>query len=463
MTSMTRRSLFPLYAALAALVAPAAASADAVVAELTRVTPIAAYGGVVAWSGYDAASGRYRLVVGRGDQAAPAPIAGSRRAFDVSLGPDARGRVVALYTRCRTANHGCDVYRYDVQARRERKVLGVSSPTKDEAWPVQWRGRLAFVRRARAYVLDGYSPRPDPQGKRGGGTLVECDVPYVKTLSARAPSRRLDRGFCAPTTGMSIRDDRIVQVTDLDVGGAGSETQVRVLRSDGGVVRVLARSPGGEGGYSPFSSPSQSASAVWLTRTGLREGVPTGFLRIDLASGRLTVINSNAPLAGRVARDERGTFWYVQGPEPGWDYHGEPPFCTSEIQPCRLLRASASPFSSATRALLPRLRFSVGEWQDITGPSNEPIVLSGDLTRAFVRNSTVLHREPLGAVSLELLRSNDPEGPLAATGLTTTTDQAGRWSFSLSQPPSTAYFRVVARAIGIASRAVAVTATAGSS
>jgi hypothetical protein len=126
----------------------------------------------------------------------------------VSLGPDARGRVVALYTRCRTANRGCDVYRYDVQGRRERKVLGVSSLTKDEAWPVQWRGRLAFVRRARAYVLDGYSPRPDPRGKRGGGTLGDCDIPYVKTLSARAPCRRLDRGLCAPTTGMAIRDDQ---------------------------------------------------------------------------------------------------------------------------------------------------------------------------------------------------------------------------------------------------------------
>jgi hypothetical protein len=466
MISMARRSLVPLCAALAALVAPPAAGADAVVAELPRDSPIAAYGGVVAWSDYDAATGRYRLVIRRGDQAAPATIAGSRRAFDVSLGPDARGRVVALYTRCRTANHGCDVYRYDVGADSERKVAAVSSPARDEAWPVQWRRRLAFARRERTYaVADKQSDgqfRPDPRGKRGGGTLVQCDVPYVTVLSAHARSRRLDRGLCAPTTGMSIRDGRIVQVTDVNQGGAGSETQVRVLRADGGVARVLARSPGGEGGYSPFSSPSQSASAVWLTRTGLREGVRRGFLRIGVASGRLTVVDSNAPLAGRVARDERGTFWYVQGPEPGWDYHGEPPFCTSELQPCRLVRASASPFSSATRALLPRLRFSVGESQDITSPSSEPIVLSGDLTRAFVRNGTVLRRQPLGAVSLGLLRSNDPEGPLAATGLTTTTDQAGRWSFSLSQPPSQAYFRVVARAIGIATRAVAVTATAGS-
>jgi len=86
---------------------------------------------------------------------------------------------------------------------------------------------------------------------------------------------------------MSIRGDSIVQVTDLDQGGAGSESQVRRLRARGGAARVLARAGGGEGGYSPFSSPSQSASAVWLTRTGFREATPSlVFLRIDLASGR---------------------------------------------------------------------------------------------------------------------------------------------------------------------------------
>lgn len=461
MTSRAARSVLPFCIALPALVGAAPAAADDVIAELTRDTPIAAYGGVVAWSDHDAATGRYRLVIRQGDQAAPAPIAGSRRAFDVSLGPDARGRVVALYTRCRTTNRGCDVYRYDVKARREHKVVSVSSPVKDEAWPVQWRDRVAFVRRARAYVvLDGYSPRPDPRGKRGGGPLMDCDIPYVKTLSARAPSRRLDRGLCAPTTGMSIRRDRIVQVTDLDQGGAGSETQVRVLRAHGGPARVLAHAPGGEGGYSPFSSPNQSASAVWLTRTGNRE--PLDFLRVDIASRRLTAVHPNVPLAGRVARDERGTFWYVQAPEPPEEYYGEPPFCVSPLEPCRLIRSSASPFSSATRALPPQLRLSVGAWRDISGLFTDPPEVSGDLTRTTVRRSTIMRREPLRAVSLELLRSDRPEGrgPFAPTGLVTTTDQAGRWSFPLGQPPSRAYFAAVARGIGIASRAVAVTASA---
>jgi hypothetical protein len=378
---------------------------------LTRDTPIAAYGGVVAWSDYDAATARYRLVIRRGALAVHASMASSRRPFDVSLGPDSHGRVVALYTRCRTANHDCDVYRYDVLARRERKDVSVSSPTMDEAWPVQWRDHLAFVRRARAYVVDGYSLRPDPRGKGGGGELMDCDVPYVKSLSTPTPSRRLDRGLCAPTTGMSIRGERIVQVTDLDQGGAGSESQVRLLRTQGGAGRVLDRARGGEGGYSPFASPSQSATDIYLTRTGFREGTSSGvFLRFTGSRRTPTVVQPNMRVAGRMARDERGAYWYVQAPEPPMEDHYEPPFCVSPLEPCRLVRASASPFSPVTRALPPRLRVTVEKSGCITRPSSAPIVLSGDLTRTIVRRSAIVRREPLRGVSLELLHSDRPEG-----------------------------------------------------
>lgn len=453
MPAKTARWVFPLCVTVGVLMQVVPTRADDVVAELSRDTPIAAYGEAVAWSDFDAATARYRLVIRQGGKASPARIAGARLPFDVSLGPDVRGRVVALYTRCRTTSHGCDVFRYDIRARSEHKVGSVSSSSKDEAWPAQWGDRLAFVRRERVYgkqVNGSYDVRPDPRGKRGGGTRVECDIPYVKTLSVRAPSRPLDRGFCAPTTGMSIRGKRIVQVTDVDQGGAGSETQVRVLAAGGGAGRVLARQAGGEGGYSPFSSPSQSASAIYLTRTGFREATLTGFVRIDLASGRLTTVLPNMPLAGRVVRDERGAFWYVRAPESPEEDHGEPPFCVSPLEPCRLVRASASPFSSATRALPARLRASVKKRTDTNTPS---IIVSGDYTRAVVRRSAVVRREPLAGVTVELLRSDRPEarGPFARTGLSATTDGAGRWSFTLRQPPSMIYVAALARGAGVAS------------
>lgn len=436
---------------LAALTAPAVASADDAVAELTRDTPIAGYGGAVAWSAYDAASQRYALVVRQGDTTAPAPIATARRAFDVSLGPDARGRVVALYTRCRTATRGCDVYRYDLRARRERKVAAVSSPSFDEAWPAQWRDRITFARRARAHVVDGYDHRLDPRGR---GPLLACDIPYVRALTPGARTRRLDRSQCGATTGMAIRGATIAQVTDIDQGGAGSESQVRLLRARGGAARILARTGGGEGGYSPFTAPNLSASAVWLTRTGRREGVQQGFVRIDARSARLTTVPADT--GGRIARDERGTFWYVQPGPP--DFDGEQS-CALVLEPCRLVRAAADPFSSTPRTLLPRLTIAGAPGMIILASAADPRVLTGDLTRAIVRRGAVVGHEPVAGAELTLLRTDDQSepGPFTPTGLTATTDPAGRWSFTLPGSSPQAVLAVIAPALRIASEVVEIT------
>ena len=474
--TLKARSALPALVLVATLLGAASAAADEIVAEIARDSPIAAYGGAVAWSQYDAAIRRYRLVVRRNDVAAVAPIAAATRAFDVSLGPDARGRLVALYTRCRTATRGCDVYRYEVKGRRERRLVSVSSPVHDEAWPVQWGDRVAFVRRARAHALgtgndvsSQHPPldlfRPDPRGGAGGGSRVACDVPYVKTMSSRVAPRRLDRGLCAETTGLSIRGDNIVQVTDIPVANVVfAESQVRRLSARGGPMRVLARSLDYGGIYSPFASPTQSASAVWLTRNRIQRPRrdANDFLRIDLASRRLTKVRPHLLLAGRVARDERGTFWYVQRPEANdldaHDANGRPPFCTARLERCRLVRASASPFSRRERTLLPSLRraragFSV-LWTD------PPVRIAGDLTRPVVRGGTVVRREPLPNVAVELLTRGHSEirGPhwLAATGLATTTDAAGRWSFMVGQGPPEAVYAARAPALRTLSAATSV-------
>jgi hypothetical protein len=363
---------------------------------------------------------------------------------------------VALYTRCRTATHGCDVYRYDLRTRREQRLASVSSPSLDEAWPAQWRGRVTFSRRARAHLVDGYDHRPDPRGR---GPLLDCDVPYVKTLASRAPSRRLDRSRCGATTGMAIRGTTIVQVTDIDQGGAGSESQVLLLRARGGAARILARTTGGEGGYSPFVAPTLSAAAVWLTRVGRREGVEQGFLRIDLASARLTTIPANLNFAGSVARDERGHYWYVQGPEPDWD---DELSCAFVLEPCRLVRASASPFSSTPRRLLARLSIDGAGSQQLNAFAADPPVLSGDLTQTIVRKGAIVGHEAVPGVALALLRTGSVQrpGPFTATGLATTTDAAGRWSIALPSPPPQIALAVVAPALRIASGVVQVTSQA---
>jgi hypothetical protein len=330
----------------------------------------------------------------------------------------------------------------------------VSSPGFDEAWPAQWRDRITFVRRARAHVHDGYLHRPDPLRR---GPVMDCDVPFVKTLSSRAASRRLDRSECGRTTGVAIRDAAIVVVTDIDQGGAGSESEVRLLRARGGKARILARTTGGEGGYSPFSSPNLSRTAVWLTRSGARQEVIQGFLRIDIGSARLTTIPGGTYIAGRVARDERGTFWYVDGPEPDWDYDLDFPYCRSRLQPCRLVRASASPFSSTPRALLPRLRIDGGASMQLTIAAGKPPVLTGDLTRLVVLGDGVAGRVPVPGVTLDVLQTADvaEAGPLSPTGLSATTGADGRFSVTLPRPATLA-LAVFAPALKVASIVVEV-------
>ena len=465
MSTVSRLRVLAPCVALGALIAPAPASADGVVAGLARATPIAAHGGVVAWSDYDGAAKRYRLVIRVGGASSPAPVADSVKPFDVSLGPDARGRVVALYSRCRRPDRGCDIYRYDIRARRERKLSSVSSSTHDEAWPVQWRDRIAFVRRARSWVRDIYDPRPDPAAKRRGSTLLDCDVPYVRTLSARA-SRRLDRAGCGRTDGMSIRGDRIVQVTSFYLDFNAAQSQVRVLRARGGSARVIANTTGGLDGVSSFVSPSQSATAVWLTRVGDRD--PQNILRIDLARaaqrpGRLrppmTEADPGAPLAGRVVRDDRGTFWYVQSAEPSFSEGEYSDDCVA-LQPCRLIQGSADPFSSTARTLAPRLRLSNAPYEPLAGRFADGIALSGSLVRDVVRGHTAVAREPLAGIAVELLSSRRFDGAYATTGLTARTDASGAWSFTLRAPLSDGYYVAVARGAGLASSIVEVATAA---
>ena len=415
----------------------------------------------MAWSSYDAASGRYRLEIRRGGVTAAARMPSARRAFDVSLGPDSRGRVVALYTRCRVAARGrtperdCDVYRYDLRTRSEQRLRSVSSPALDEVWPAQWRGRIAFARRARTRVVSGYDHRP---ARGGSGPILDCDIPYVKTATSRAPSRRLDRSPCGATAGIAIHGTQIVHVSGISLGGAGSESQVRLLSASGGAARILARAGGGEGGFSPFTSPSLSASTVWLARTGRRQEVVPGFLRIDLRSRRLETVPANLNLAGRVARDERGRFWYVQGPEPEINTFGELPYCRSSLQPCWLVRASASPFATTPRTLLPRLSIDDRGYQYIIASAADPLRLSGVLERTIVRRGLIAGREAVPGVALALLRTADENapGPFTPTGLATTTGTDGRWSIVLSQPRPLIALAAFARALKVASAVVGI-------
>src|SRR3954447_2154250 len=111
---------------------------------------VSAYHSTVAYSAYK--NGLWSLVVG----GKTVPVKPRRVPFDVDLGPDARGRTVAVYSRCASDPNpnfgagamaypdgyaqGCQVYLYDPAARRERPVANAAG-----FMPAIWKDTVVYA------------------------------------------------------------------------------------------------------------------------------------------------------------------------------------------------------------------------------------------------------------------------------------------------------------------------------
>lgn len=133
------------------------AQAETVLADVSRATLVNAYSGVVAWSTYDQALGKYRLTVYRKGRVSTPPVPPSDSVFDADLGPDAKGKVTIVYSRCTqrveqlpfgggSAPVGCDLYRFAIGAKRETKIKRLSKPRTSEFLPSIWGRQIAFAR-----------------------------------------------------------------------------------------------------------------------------------------------------------------------------------------------------------------------------------------------------------------------------------------------------------------------------
>lgn len=350
--------------ALVAMSVPADASPGRSVATVTADTPITVAGDLAAWSKKVGKSYRLQITSPAASggkyvttEAAAAP---SPRPFDASGAVTSGKRALFLYSRCQKTvrerwdgikrESGCDIYRYDAASRKETKLSAVSSPTADEAWPVMAGNTIAFVRRATARWRDGYDHRPSTNGK---GVIGACDMPYAGKLGRPSSVRRLDRSECGTTIGMTMGQApsgaiTLIQVTDIDQGGAGSESQLRRLPVTGARAVILDRAGGGEGGYSPFASPSLTSTSLWLTRTGSRQHIEPGVIRITSPASRRPKYNEyhDNSIAGRFVAQDGGHYWMLRGTNGGDEQssYDAAAYCT-EQQPCQLIRANGSPAS----------------------------------------------------------------------------------------------------------------------
>jgi len=143
-----------LAVATAVLAAPGAtAAAQTVLSQEPLIPKVSAAGGALAWSSYDAGTRTWALMLRRDGVSERAPVASRPVPFDVDLGRDAAGRLVASYSRCRAPaldtaakGRGCDLYVYDLDARTEHKLGGASTADASEYLPALAGGRVAFAR-----------------------------------------------------------------------------------------------------------------------------------------------------------------------------------------------------------------------------------------------------------------------------------------------------------------------------
>jgi hypothetical protein len=150
--------------ALGAGVGADPARAAAVLAQEWAPSKVSHFAGMTAWSRLDPQAGLYRLVIHDGEREHVPLIKTRSVPFDVDLGPDRRGDVVATYSRCKSeprrgegspplpvwaTGKGCDLFLYSLKrgsARVETKIRGASTDESSEFLPSIWRGQVAFSR-----------------------------------------------------------------------------------------------------------------------------------------------------------------------------------------------------------------------------------------------------------------------------------------------------------------------------
>ena len=416
---MSIRTLVPALAALA-LIPAAPAAADQPIAEIGRESPVGAYAGWEAWSAFDEASGSYALTLRdpRGAVKA-APLAPSDTPWDVSLGPDAHGDVVAIYRSC--GPDGCDVRRLYVATGRDQALRSVSSPSYDEATPAIWRSTVVFTRH-----------------------VGRCDVPYVKDLSSSKPSRRLLKSKCltTPAGHAAIRASRIVissmDLSHADSHGAGRKTsELRQYSSRTAGSKVIDQVAFGEES-NLFGQVALDGRYAYTLHYGVQPA--TAFVRVPLSGGAPQEVRTLREVTGAFAKPAASASLYVehQGGEAGCEGFTD--------VPCRVVYAPSSPWLGQ-RTLTPQLSVDyVGQPR-----RGQPLTFTGALTQPIASGNVFAGMAPLPGVTVELYHrtGSNPER-FEATGLRAVTGADGTYSIVLPAAGADPWYTAVAATPGVA-------------
>jgi hypothetical protein len=254
-----------ILAASLGLIAPAAAAAPTTIAALGGATAVESYGGVQAWSDYDATNRSWHVVVRRDGQISTPPIPSASKAIEVDVGPGPSGAPMLAYVNCTSS---CQVVVSGVDGSAPRTV-----PDSDGAsHPTIWGGRVAWVsgkakvmisrwNGSERKVLDGaphrkcyytgdYSVRTVPR--------LVCEAPRSPEIEAL----QLYRGQLALIDTFILNDN---------IGAVGTTTEVRTEAVSGGPQRLVALMDVGEGDES-WLGPSWSEGKLYFYKDSIGAG-----------------------------------------------------------------------------------------------------------------------------------------------------------------------------------------------
>jgi hypothetical protein len=341
------RALVLLSACVVAVIASGSARASAAPQTLGSVaasTRIAAQGGWVVWS--TPQGGAYDLVAWHDGSTRALPIAASPQPFDVDLGTDRRGRVVATFSRCAGKPSSCRVRVLDLVSGVER-AAGIPRPSgTSDRNPSMWHGRIAFARhdprrhgnvdqvllwsgrtRKLTVLPHGAVPTNCPFSGKGA-----CHgMPVSGTVTG------LDLGASLVSFLWEVHAPAVVGHGGFEVRADRLSDRRSVLVGSGFIGEVCT---GGPDGVAP-SIPTSDGQRVWYAQLTSECYVYRSEL---FRFATRPIAGEHGPLAGivlQVVKDRHDLYALIAPPNAP----NEGPACTAPGSPCTIERIAAPPLA----------------------------------------------------------------------------------------------------------------------